>query len=49
MNNRKTLVIIALAVLLCGLLAFRGTKAEEDGKTKIIVILVIAHHLMVSH
>lgn len=24
MNNRKPLVIIALAVLLCGLLAFRG-------------------------
>jgi len=27
MNNRKTLVIIALAVLLCGLLAFRGAEA----------------------
>ena len=30
MNNRKPLVIIALAVLLCGLLAFRGATAEED-------------------
>jgi hypothetical protein len=37
MNNRKTLVIIALAVLLCGLLAFRGTKAEDDGKIKVTV------------
>lgn len=27
MNNRKPLVIIALAVLLCGLLAFRGATA----------------------
>ncbi len=30
MNNRRLIVILALAVLLCGLLAFRGAEAEED-------------------
>lgn len=30
MNNRRKTVILALAVLLCGLLAFHGAEAEED-------------------
>ncbi|MBO4668667.1 MAG: hypothetical protein J5648_01670 [Lachnospiraceae bacterium] len=34
MNNRKPLVIIALAVLLCGLLAFRGATAEDRGQAE---------------